>query len=132
MNPFSRQRSAQPPPTDSQPCDDILGDLPRGEEGRRRGDSTLPRTYFESPENLAALGFTDRSADNFLGVIGGVTDLIMRNDGREEYRTRGGVPVGVRDDRHRLTQAGNRAGKGRSVIIPDLLSYGAKFGINVK
>jgi type IV secretion system protein VirD4 len=124
MNPFSRKASAQPPPPEDQSCDDILGDLPRGEEGRRRHDSHLPRTYFEPPEKLAALGFKDKSADNFIGIVNGVTDRIMREDGRAEYRTRGGVPVGVRDDRSMTTQAGSRAGKGRSVIIPDLLTYG--------
>jgi len=37
--------------------------------------------------------------------------------------TVGGVPVGVSDDRHITTVAGSRSGKGRSVIIPNLLQY---------
>lgn len=34
-----------------------------------------------------------------------------------------GKPVGVRDDRHMLTCAGSRSGKGRSAIIPNLCVY---------
>lgn len=108
-------------PTPSEP-DNILGDLPRGEEGRRRIESVLPRTYFESPDKLAALGFK-QGADNFLGVVNATTSEIERDDGRYEYCTRGGVPVGCRDDRHLVTIAGSRAGKGRSIIIPELLTY---------
>ena len=35
----------------------------------------------------------------------------------------GGKPIGVRDDRHMMTVAGSRAGKGISTIIPNLLEY---------
>lgn len=119
---FSRDNAANSPSGAS--SDDILGDLPRGQEGRRKAESHLPRTYFEAPETLARLGFREFTGDDFLGVIGGKTDRIVRADGRAEYRTLGGVPVGVRDDRHKGTTCGNRGGKGRSVIIPDLLTYG--------
>lgn len=34
-----------------------------------------------------------------------------------------GQPLGMRDDRHLLTVAGSRAGKGRSVIIPNMCLY---------
>ncbi|MEM6746258.1 MAG: type IV secretory system conjugative DNA transfer family protein [Pseudomonadota bacterium] len=34
-----------------------------------------------------------------------------------------GKPIGVRDDRHLMTVAGSRSGKGRSVIIPNMLTY---------
>ena len=36
---------------------------------------------------------------------------------------RGGKPIGVGDDRHVLTVAGSRAGKGVSLMIPNLLLY---------
>jgi len=36
---------------------------------------------------------------------------------------RGGQPIGVGDDRHVLTVAGSRAGKGVSLMIPNLLLY---------
>lgn len=102
----------------------MLADLPRGEEGRRRHESFLPRIYFEAPERLAQVGFTPGTADVFLGVVQGRTVAIARPDGRREFVTTGGSPVGVRDDRHVTTVAGSRSGKGRSAIIPNLLSYG--------
>lgn len=120
MNFFNRDSNAD----DSMRADDILGDLPRGQEGRRRAESFLPRTFFESPEKLAKLGFREFTGDDFLGIIGGKSERIIRPDGRAEYRTLGGVPVGVRDDRHKTTTCGNRGGKGRSVIVPELLTYG--------
>lgn len=36
---------------------------------------------------------------------------------------RGGQPIGIGDDRHVLTVAGSRAGKGVSLMIPNLLLY---------
>ncbi len=36
---------------------------------------------------------------------------------------RGGKPIGIADDRHVLTIAGSRAGKGVSLMIPNLLLY---------
>ncbi|MGO9545743.1 MAG: type IV secretory system conjugative DNA transfer family protein [Rhodomicrobium sp.] len=36
---------------------------------------------------------------------------------------RGGRPIGISDDRHVLTVAGSRAGKGVSLMIPNLLLY---------
>lgn len=106
------------------PPDKILEDLPRGEEGRRRYESFLPRIYFEATEKLAQVGFKDGTGDIFLGVVNGSTQRKVRADGRSECVTTGGVPVGIRDDRHLTTVAGSRSGKGRSAIIPNLLTYG--------
>jgi type IV secretion system protein VirD4 len=104
--------------------DKILVDLPRGEEGRLRHESFLPRVYFEAPDELARIGFQENSADIYLGVVNGSTTPRQRPDGRYEYITAQGVPVGIRDDRHMTTVAGSRSGKGRSAIIPNLLTYG--------
>lgn len=104
--------------------DAILDDLPRGQEGRRKYESLLPHTFFEQPETLVQIGFEDGTADNFLGVVQANTRKISRDDGRIEYETTGGVAVGNRDDRHRTLVAGSRSGKGRSCIIPTLLTYG--------
>lgn len=73
---------------------------------------------------LARLGFQENSADIYLGVTGGSTTARQRADGRIENVTTHGAPVGVRDDRHLTTIAGSRSGKGRSAIIPNLLTYG--------
>lgn len=104
--------------------DPILSDLMRGEEGREPGKSYLPRNFFMKPEALTQTGFNDNSADTFLGVVNGYTERIQRQDGRTEYKTTGGNAVGMNDDRHLLTIAGSRSGKGRSVIVPNLLTYG--------
>lgn len=104
--------------------DRILCDLPRGEEGRRKQGSVLPRVFFESPDTLARIGFKQFGADIYLGIVGGETKRTQRADGRWEYSTVGGAPVGLRDDRHVMTVAGSRSGKGRCAIIPNLLTYG--------
>lgn len=106
------------------PVDTILGDLPRGEEGRRKSGSVLPRIFFEDPATLGRAGFKQFEAEIYLGIVGGTTERVRRQDGRWEYSTSGGVPVGLRDDRHIMTVAGSRSGKGRCAIIPNLLTYG--------
>jgi type IV secretion system protein VirD4 len=121
MNFFSRQTGSTAPVGIP---DKILEDLPRGEEGRRRFESFLPHIYFESADNLARVGFKDAGSDIYLGIVNGSTQRIARADGRKEYATTGGVPVGIHDDRHLTTIAGSRSGKGRSAIIPNLLTYG--------
>lgn len=118
MNFFGKKAPEPPTP------DLILGDLPRGEEGRRHIDSFLPKVFFASRDRIAQAGFQEGSADVWLGVINGMTGKITRADGRAESRTTGGHPVGFQDDRHLTTVAGSRSGKGRSVIIPNLLTYG--------
>ena len=99
-------------------------DLPRGVEGRLRSKSWMPRTYFATPEEIQRSTFKDKSQHIFLGTIDGETQAYKRFDGRSEYRSRGGILIGMTDDRHLLTCAGSRSGKGRACIIPNLLSYG--------
>jgi type IV secretion system protein VirD4 len=45
-----------------------------------------------------------------------------RNGTSEQYAT-GGHAVGLADDRHIITVAGSRAGKGRSAIVPNMMLY---------
>ena len=103
--------------------DPIHADVPRGIEGRKRHESFLPKGYFETLDALLAKEFTDHAGDHFLGVIGGKTQLEPLANGRREHVTRGGIPIGLSDDRHRTIVAGSRSGKGRSAIIPELLTY---------
>jgi len=119
---FGKGKKKGNEPPQPQP-DAVLSDLPRGEEGRQHKDNQLPHGYFADPNEVAHMGFNDHAGDNFLGVTLGHTEAIMREDGRTEYKTTGGYPVGSRDDRHRTLVAGSRSGKGRSVIIPELLTY---------
>ena len=59
----------------------------------------------------------------YLGVINGDISVAELPDGRIERFAMGGLPIGAGDDRHMLTVAGSRAGKGRSAIIPNLIVY---------
>ncbi|MBT8036679.1 MAG: type IV secretory system conjugative DNA transfer family protein [Verrucomicrobiae bacterium] len=59
----------------------------------------------------------------YLGVINGDISVTELQDGRIERFAMGGLPIGAGDDRHMLTVAGSRSGKGRSTIIPNLIVY---------
>ncbi|MEO9590569.1 type IV secretory system conjugative DNA transfer family protein [Rhodopirellula bahusiensis] len=55
-------------------------------------------------------------------MIGGSISIGNRlPDGRATRWVDGGYPIGVADDRHHLLVAGSRAGKGRSVLVPNLI-----------
>ncbi|MEM7602444.1 MAG: type IV secretory system conjugative DNA transfer family protein [Verrucomicrobiota bacterium] len=93
---------------------DLLGDFPRGVEGRSFDESRLTKGYFETPERLREIGFQDFSGHNFIGVVDGIID--------EHGQTQEGVPIGISDNRHRCIVAGSRSGKGTSSIVPGLLT----------
>jgi type IV secretion system protein VirD4 len=78
-------------------------DIPRGLKGR---EDNLPRTRWAEPEELLPKDwdYDKNPAGLFLG-----------------YRK--GRVLGWKDDRHALTVAGTRAGKGASLIVPNLLLY---------
>lgn len=108
----------------------LLNDLPRGRDAQFVG--TLPHSYFEAPENLVAtksLQFDleqNRESKLFLGLVGGdVVQGQRLDDGRVTRHVVGGVPIGLGDDRHHVLIAGSRAGKGRSMLGPCLLSLPA-------
>ncbi len=109
---------------------DLLEDLPRGRDAEHVG--TPPQSYFESPKNLAATQSLQFDAQHnpqsklFLGVMGGQVQRGDRlPDGRLTRHALGGIPIGLGDDRHHVLIAGSRAGKGRSFLIPNLLSLPA-------
>jgi type IV secretion system protein VirD4 len=100
--------------------DPLLDDLPRGHN--RTGQS--PASSFETTENLrktSALAF--QPGKIFLGVVNADIHQYPAEDGRLVRYALGGHPVGIADDRHIITVAGSRAGKGRAVIIPNLLTW---------
>ena len=77
-------------------------DLPRGQKGR---EDRVPRTPWAEGGGLRArMGVPAREAGLLLG-------------------RRKGAELGWADDRHVLTVAGTRAGKGVSLIVPNLLMY---------
>ncbi|MEM6469586.1 MAG: type IV secretory system conjugative DNA transfer family protein, partial [Planctomycetota bacterium] len=106
---------------------DLLSDLPRGKDPRLVG--VPPHSYFEPTANLLAtesLRFNSNGnpeSKAFLGILGGeIREAGRLPDGRINRYVVGGVPIGLLDDRHRILLAGSRAGKGRSVLIPGLIT----------
>jgi type IV secretion system protein VirD4 len=120
-------------PDPSQEYIDLLDDLPRGRDAQHVGSA--PHNYFESPKNLAAtesLRFEPQQniqAKLFLGVVGAQFKSLRLQDGRISRYAVGGTPIGLADDRHHTLIAGSRAGKGRAVLINQLLSLPAHTSI---
>jgi type IV secretion system protein VirD4 len=80
-------------------------DLPRGLPQSPSDSGTAPRALWLNPQTLIDSDFWQFGAGKlFLGAWG-------------EHL------LGIDDNRHLLTVAGSRAGKGTSVIIPNLLTY---------
>src|SRR5690554_396025 len=99
---------------------EIFSGLSRGVPGLRPRDMDPPASCFENPEGIAAAASLRYGPGKlFLGVIGA---QIERDASGERY-AQGGVEIGVADDRHAITIAGSRAGKGRAAIIPNMLRY---------
>ena len=104
----------------------LQADFPRGSIDN--GSSVGPSAGFESTANIAetsSLQFDLANKDGrlFLGVIGAEIQKQRLPDGRMERHALGGQAIGVPDDRHIITIAGSRAGKGRSVLVPNLITY---------
>jgi type IV secretion system protein VirD4 len=80
-----------------------------------------PTSSFEDPENIAAAAPLRYAPGKlFLGLLGA---SIERDNKTGERFAQGGMEIGVADDRHAITVAGTRAGKGRAAIIPNMLRY---------
>ncbi len=113
---------------------DILNDLPRGQHAEFVGRP--PNAHFESPENLLATeslrfdSMQNHASKIFLGTLGGnlVTGPRLA-DGRISRWVEGGVPLGVGDDRHQITFAGTRAGKGRSALVTNMVTLPAQTSV---
>tara|TARA_R110002049_G_scaffold309101_2_gene516883 strand:+ start:2243 stop:3796 length:1554 start_codon:yes stop_codon:yes gene_type:complete len=104
---------------------DLLEDLPRGQGPGHIGKS--PNAYFEPIANIRStkgLRFDavhNKATKLFLGLID--AEIVAEGrlaDGRVSRYAKGGIPIGLGDDRHHLLIAGSRAGKGRSFLIPNL------------
>ncbi|MEO1616655.1 MAG: type IV secretory system conjugative DNA transfer family protein [Planctomycetota bacterium] len=114
--------NGQPPNVDS-----LIADLPRGRFEGDIGDP--PSACFASPRDILAtesLRFDaerNRQCKIFLGVCGADIHVGPRlKDGRVSRYALGGVPIGIGDDRHIVTIAGSRSGKGRSVLVGNAIS----------
>ena len=99
----------------------IFAGLTRGVPGVGPREMAPPASSFEDPDNIAAAASLRYEAGKlFLGVIGA---SIERDAGTQERYAQDGTEIGVTDDRHVVTIAGTRAGKGRAAIIPNMLRY---------
>lgn len=125
-------------------------DLPRGTD-RCEGDSPLATSRFATPVEIAQ--YTYETGDIFLGTLpvpssdaaleidelralqeSIAADTARGSDQRsfeidalqdqiDELAETDLMEVGIRDDRHHLIVAGNRAGKTSTILIPNLLRY---------
>jgi len=83
----------------------LLDDFPRGVTTRNLNEHRTPLAAWARPEDIAvapALNYDPTKI--FLGKIDGTA-------------------IGLADDRHMMTVAGSRAGKGVSAIVPNLIMY---------
>lgn len=86
-----------------------FSDLPRGRPGTPEASGQTARALWLPPDVLARSSeCAYESGKVVLGAVMGGDDL---------------THIGVRDNRHLMTIAGTRAGKGTSVIVPNLLLY---------
>ena len=100
--------------------EDLFSDLPRGAPPRTLEQFKPPASAFAAAERLrGAASLRYGTGRLFLGIMDGAIE--RDRDGRRHVA--GGWPVGVEDDRHIVTIAGSRAGKGRSAIVPNMLLY---------
>lgn len=104
----------------------LHSDLPRGASGDVQAAG--PSAHFEATENIAKAASLQFEASNqngriFLGVINASVQKTRLPDGRIERHALSGQAIGVPDDRHIITIAGSRGGKGRSAIVPNLITY---------
>jgi len=98
---------------------DVFEGLSRGVPGRSPRSMAPPAAHFEAPASImAARSLQHGPGKLFLGVIG----ASIKSEPGGRYAL-GGTEIGVADDRHAITIAGSRAGKGRSAIIPNMLRY---------
>ena len=100
--------------------------FPRG--GSEQTEAAIAQAKFATTKsilNTPALAFQNANPEGkiFLGVVDGDVYTSTLSDSRVVRHVESGYPIAVGDDRHILTVAGSRAGKGRSVIIPNLLLY---------
>ncbi|MFV2093796.1 MAG: type IV secretory system conjugative DNA transfer family protein, partial [Hyphomicrobiales bacterium] len=99
----------------------IFSGLTRGVPSLSAREMAPPASSFEDPANITAASSLRYAPDKlFLGLVGAT---IERDSKTEERFAQGGFEVGVADDRHAITIAGSRAGKGRAAIIPNMLRY---------
>lgn len=106
----------------------IFDDVKRGIPTKSQSEYEPPLARFADPKHIRASGkLTYSQGKVFLGVI----DATMKEhkpkptdrSQQKYWYAQGGHAVGLEDDRHMITVAGSRAGKGRAAILPNMLTY---------
>lgn len=103
------------------PVDPFKGFL-RGDPSKGPEEYAPPAAAFADPRRIMGEPLAlwmPGSPRLFLGLVGG-TPAGPPGQGRHIL---GGMAIGIEDDRHVCTFAGSRAGKGRSVIVPNMLYW---------
>lgn len=104
---------------------DIFNGVPRGVPNMGQETFAPPLATFADPQHITT-SKTLRYGQGklFLGVVGATMQTAERHDNGTAYPyAQGGHMIGLADDRHIITVAGSRAGKGRSAIVPNMLGY---------
>jgi type IV secretion system protein VirD4 len=93
--------------------------FPRGRPREKAEKFDAPNAMFAATDAVVET-MPYKQGDLFLGVVNGhrATDAKTGATFID-----GGQLIGISDDRHHLTIAGNRTGKGRSAIVPNLLLW---------
>jgi len=104
----------------------LHSDLPRGSDNG--GSLEASQSGFVATDKVLgaqSLRFVLPNAQGkiFLGALGAEVGEERLPDGRLDRYAMGGDLIGVPDDRHLMTIAGSRSGKGRCAIIPNLVTY---------
>ena len=103
----------------------LFSDVPRGIPSASPSTYEPPSAAFADPQHIqTSKTLTHADGKLFLGVVGATMKQASRDDNGTVYHyAEGGHLVGLADDRHIITVAGSRAGKGRSAIVPNMLRY---------
>lgn len=96
-------------------------DLPRGTRSTRLSGSMADAGFEDSEKILKVPGMKHGEGKLFLGLL--EADVREERNSVTQRVTRaaiGGHAIGLDDDRHIITVAGSRSGKGVAAIIPNL------------
>lgn len=100
---------------------EIFAGLTRGVPNVAAREMAPTQSEFESEQNINSAPSLRYAPEKlFLGLVGA---RIERDPKTKERYAQGGFEIGVDDDRHAITIAGSRGGKGRAAIIPNMLRY---------
>ena len=107
----------------------LFDDIPRGVverdgEAQFLEDQTMPAARFMPLDAIRqSRALRHDGSKILLGAIDAEMAYHELPTGEVDAHALGGHLIGTGDDRHMITDAGSRGGKGRSSIIPTLLSY---------